>query len=156
MEFMHAEGDLTRPIESLRVNWVYRPKDAYRKASDTRLVYPTMHSDPNPLTSLRGKCRVLHRSDINDLDDYRKTKDSFYYIHLWDRYIQRLYEVIPTSQVTNAPERVKKVLTERWKFVVVEIGRGKELTSAIKSCKRCAEYCARSVANPSLRDFFLV
>jgi RecB family endonuclease NucS len=34
-------------------------------------------------------------------------------------------------------------LDERWKFVVVEVGRGKELTSAIKSCKRCQRYCAR-------------
>ena len=150
MEFLHGNNDPSMPIENLRVNWIYRPKDAYRKANDTRLVYPTMHSDPCPLTSLRGKCRVMHRNDIKDLEEYRKTKDSFYYVHLWDRYIQRLYEVVPTSQVTNAPEKVKKVLNERWKFVVVEIGRGKELTSAIKSCKRCGEYCARSVPNTSL------
>lgn len=91
----------------------------------------------------RGKCRVLHKNDISDLDAYKKDPDSFWYDKMFDRYIHRYYEVVPTSQVINVPANVKKVLDERWKFVVVEVGRGKELTSAIKSCKRCQNYCAR-------------
>lgn len=143
MEFLHAKNDHSLPIDSLRVNWYYRPRDIQRKVNDTRVVFASMHSDTCPLTSLRGKCRILHRSDISDLDEYRKTKDSFWYEKLYDRYIHRYYEVIPTAQVINVPERVKRVLDERWKFVIVEIGRGKELTSAVKSCKRCSGYCAR-------------
>lgn len=145
MEFLHADNDHRLPIESLRINWVYRPRDIGRKVTDTRLVFVTMHSDTCPLTSLRGKCRILHRNDIADLDDYRKIKDNFFFSQMFDRYMRRFYEVIPTSQVINVPERVKKVLDERWKFVIVEQGRGKELTSAIKTCKRCSGYCARSV-----------
>lgn len=143
MEFLHAKNDHRLPIDSLRVNWYYRPRDIQRKVNDTRVVFASMHSDTCPLTSLRGKCTILHRSDISDLDEYRKTKDSFWYEKMYDRYIHRYYEVIPTDQVINVPERVKKVLDERWKFVIVEIGRGKELTSAVKSCKRCSGYCAR-------------
>jgi len=101
-----------------------------------------MHSDNCPLTSLRGKCRIVHRSEIDDLDEYRKTKDSFWFEKLYERWMQRFYEVIPTSQVINVPDKVKGVLDERWKYVIVEMGRGKELTSAIKSCKRCGGYCA--------------
>ncbi|KAA6416343.1 MAG: PHD finger and BAH domain (Snt2) [Lasallia pustulata] len=142
MEFLHAKNDHRLPIDSLRVNWYYRPRDIQRKVNDTRVVFASMHSDTCPLTSLRGKCTILHRSDISDLDEYRKTKDSFWYEKMYDRYIHRYYEVIPTDQVINVPERVKKVLDERWKFVIVEIGRGKELTSAVKSCKRCSGYCA--------------
>ncbi|KAL8935062.1 MAG: hypothetical protein Q9211_004905 [Gyalolechia sp. 1 TL-2023] len=142
MEFLHAKNDPSLPIDALRVNWYYRPRDIQRKVSDTRVVFASMHSDTCPLTSLRGKCHIAHRHDIDNLDDYRKLKDSFWYEKMFDRYIHRYYEVIPTSQVINVPARVKKVLDERWRFVIVEQGRGKELTSAIKTCKRCGGYCA--------------
>jgi len=142
MEFLHANNDQNNPIDALRVNWYYRPRDIQRKVTDTRLVFASMHSDTCPLTSLRGKCCILNRNEIDDVDEYRKTKDCFWYEKMYDRYIHRYYEVIPTSQVINVPENVKKVLDERWKFVIVEIGRGKELTSAVKSCKRCGGYCA--------------
>ena len=143
MEFLHIDNDPSRPVDSLRVNWYLRPRDMQRKVNDTRVDFASMQSDTSPITSLRGKCHITHRNDIQDLDQYRKIQDSFWYEKLFDRYIHRYYEVIPTSQVINVPARVKKVLDERWKFVIVEIGRGKELTSAIKSCKRCQGYCAR-------------
>ncbi|CAL8575364.1 putative PHD type zinc finger protein with BAH domain-containing protein [Xanthoria parietina] len=142
MEFLHAKNDHKQPIESLRVNWYYRPRDIGRKVTDTRFVFASMHSETCPITSLRGKCHIAHRHNIENLDDFRKVKDSFWYDKMFDRFIHRYYEVIPTSQVINVPVKVKKLLDERWKFVIVELGRGKELTSAIKSCKRCSGYCA--------------
>ena len=143
MEFLHSRtDDPSSPVDSLRVNWYYRPRDVGRFNSDSRLVYATMHSDMCPLTSLRGKCSIKHRSEINNLDAYRKERDSFYFVQVFDRFIRRQYECIPVAQIINVPERVKKALDERWNFVVVEIGRVKELTSAIKTCKRCARYCA--------------
>lgn len=143
MEFLHVDNNPSAPVDSLRVNWFLRPRDIGRKVNDTRAVYASMQSDTSPITSLRGKCKILHRSDIYDLDAYRKESNSFFYEKLFDRYIHRCYEVIPTSQVINVPAKVKKVLDERWKFVVLEVGRARDLTSAIKSCKRCHEYCAR-------------
>ena len=143
MEFLHVDSDNPNsPIDSVRVNWFYRPRDVQRFNSDTRLVYGTMHSDLCPLTSLRGKCTIKHRSEIEDLEAYRKERDSFYFVQVFDRFIRRWYECIPVAQIINVPESVKKALDERWKFVVVEIGRVKELTSAVKTCKRCARYCA--------------
>ena len=150
MEFLHLDNDHSAPIDSVRINWIYRPRDIGRKITDTRLLYVSMHSDQCPITSLRGKCQVLHRNDIEDLDEYRKTKDNFWFSQMYDRYMRRYYDVIPTSQVTNVPETVKKVLDERWKFVIVEIGRSKELTSEIKTCKRCGGYCARLVLHSLL------
>ena len=143
MEFVHAGNNSSKPIDLLRINWMYRPRDIGRKQTDTRLVFASMHSDTCPLTSLRGKCVIKHLSDIPNLDDYRKEKDSFYYSQMYDRYIHRYYDVIPTSKVINVPEHVKKVLDERWKYIIVELGRGKEFTSAVKSCKRCSGYCAK-------------
>ena len=145
MEFLHANNDPTLHIESIKINWVYRPRDISCAAPDTRLLFTTMHTDSVPITSLRGLCTVKHRDEIPSLEEYRKEKNCFYYSQLYDRYMRRRYDVIPTKQVINVPERVKKVLDERWSYVLVEVGRGKDLTSAIKSCKRCAGYCARSV-----------
>lgn len=143
MEFLHTNNDIALPIDALRLNWYYRPKDIGRKVNDTRQVFASMHSDISPLTALRGKCQIKHKSEVSKLDDLRKAPDCFWYEKLYDRYIHRFYDVIPTSQVINVPDDVKKVLDERWKYIVVESGRGKELTSAVKSCKRCNKYCAR-------------
>ncbi|PYI15224.1 putative PHD finger and BAH domain protein [Aspergillus violaceofuscus CBS 115571] len=144
MEFLPSKNTASGPIEALRVNWYYRPRDIQRKVADTRLVFASMHSDTCPLTSLRGKCYISHLSDISDFDEYRKTRDCFWYDKMFDRYIHRYYDVIPTSKVINVPGNVKKVLDERWKFVLVEIGRRKELTSAVKTCKRCSLYAANT------------
>ncbi|KAK6587193.1 hypothetical protein PZA11_000483 [Diplocarpon coronariae] len=144
MEFLHVNNDATQPIDALRLNWYYRAKDIGRKVYDTRQVFASMHSDVSPLTALRGKCQIKHKAEVAKLDELRKTKDCFWYEKLYDRYIHRYYDVVPTSQVINVPAEVKKVLDERWKFIVVEPTRGKELTSAVKSCKRCSKYCASS------------
>lgn len=142
MEFLH-EGNLpSRPVEAVRVNWFYRPKDIQRRVQDTRIVFASMHSDTCPLTALRGKCHIEHSADIPDIDEFRKQPDSFWFNQLYDRYMHRYYEVIPTSKVVNVPRHVKKVLDERWKFVLVEVGRTKDLTSASKICKRCGDFAA--------------
>lgn len=86
---------------------------------------------------------MQHKDKIRILDDYKKEKNSFFFQQMFDRYMRRYYDVIPTDQVINVPEKVKKVLDTRWTYVIVESGRGKELTGAIKSCKRCSGYCAR-------------
>ncbi|KAI0022172.1 hypothetical protein F4780DRAFT_769847 [Xylariomycetidae sp. FL0641] len=142
MEFLHLQNDTRRPVDALRINWYYRPKDIGKKVNDTRLVFATMHSDISPLTSLRGKCDIRHRAEIDDMDLFRKQSDSFWYEKLYDRYIQKNYDIIPCAQIVNVPARVKKVLDSRWRFILVEQGRGKEFTSAVKSCKRCNGYCA--------------
>ncbi|KAI1382223.1 hypothetical protein F4677DRAFT_19277 [Hypoxylon crocopeplum] len=144
MEFLHVQNDPAKPVDALRINWYYRPKDIGKKVNDTRLVFATMHSDISPLTALRGKCQIRHKAEIDDQDAYRKIPDCFWYEKLYDRYIQKHYDVIPCFQIVNVPERVKKVLDERWKYILVEQGRSKEFTSAVKLCKRCGGYCANN------------
>lgn len=145
MEFLHTNNDSRQPIDALRLNWYYRPKDIGRSVNDTRQVFASMHSDISPLTALRGKCFIKHRSEVDNLDELRRARHTFWYEKLYDRYIHRYYDVVPTSQVINVPLVVKKVLDERWKYIIVETGRAKELTSAVKTCKRCSKYCARYV-----------
>ncbi|KKZ60186.1 hypothetical protein EMCG_05108 [[Emmonsia] crescens] len=144
MEFLPSKDNPDGPIESIRVNWYYRPRDIHRNVPDLRVVFASMHSDTCPLSSLRGKCQIKHQSEITNLDEYRKTKDCFWFEKMYDRYIQRYYDVIPTSTVINVPQHVKKVLDERWKYVLVELGRRKDLTSAVKTCKKCSLYAANT------------
>ena len=151
MEFLHVQNDPKNPVDSLKLNWYYRPKDIGKRVNDTRLVFATMHTDTSPLTSLRGKCQIRHKAEIEDMEAYRKTPDCFWYEKLYDRYIQKYYELIPCFQIVNVPEKVKKVLDERWKYIIVEQGRGKEFTSAVKLCKRCNGYCARYVFSKGRR-----
>lgn len=143
MEFLHMQNDSSKPVDALRINWYYRPKDIGKKVNDTRLVFATMHSDISPLTALRGKCEIRHKAEIESMDAYRKNPDCFWFEKLYDRYIQKNYDVIPCSQIVNVPGKVKKVLDERWKYILVEQGRSKEFTSAVKLCKRCVGYCAK-------------
>jgi PHD-zinc-finger like domain/PHD-finger len=56
--------------------------------------------------------------------------------------MHRYYEVTPVSKVVNVPPRVKEVLDTRWKFVLIEVGRGRDLTSASKRCVRCEQFAA--------------
>ncbi|KPI38784.1 Lid2 complex component snt2 [Cyphellophora attinorum] len=144
MEFLHANNDPAAPVDAIRVNWYYRPKDIGRRVQDTRCVIASMHSDTCPIASLRGKCNIQHLNDIDNLETYRKQKDSFWFDKLYDRYMHRYYEVIPTSKVVNVPQRVKDVLDERWKFVLIEVGRSRDLTSASKRCIRCEQFAANN------------
>ncbi|KAH8700612.1 hypothetical protein BGW36DRAFT_395670 [Talaromyces proteolyticus] len=142
MEFLPAKGNSSGPVEMVRVNWYYRPKDIQRSVSDPRFVFASMHSDPCPLSSLRGKCSIMHVSEISNLDEYRRSKDTFWYDKMFDRYMHRYYEVVPTKDVINVPEHVKKVLDDRWKFILCELARKKELTGAVKTCIKCGLYAA--------------
>lgn len=139
MEFILSD---TKEVQSIRMNWFYRPRDIGRYSHDTRLVYATMHSDICPIASLRGKCHISHRSEFGDMDAYRKQPDHFWFQQAFDRFIHRSFDVVPTSQVINVPENIKRAMDERWKYIVVEPSRAKELTSAVKTCKRCTGFCA--------------
>ncbi|CCJ31038.1 unnamed protein product [Pneumocystis jirovecii] len=141
MEFTSMNNDPNGSINAIRVNWFYRPRDVQKKMNDSRQLFASMHSDICPLSAYRGKCKIFHKDEIEDHDEYRKTPNSFYYDRLFDRYIHRYYEVIPTHKVTNVPDRVKEVLKQQWKYVIVESGRGKELAMQHRGCKRCGNWC---------------
>ncbi|RPA77299.1 hypothetical protein BJ508DRAFT_171590 [Ascobolus immersus RN42] len=141
MEFLHTNNDLKQPIDSIRVNWYYRPRDIQKKLTDSRQVYATMHSDTCPLASVRGHCTIMHKANIKDFDEYRKQENSFWFEKMFDRYIHRFYDVIPTRDVLNVPEKVRKCLLQRWSYIIVEPNRAKELTSQVKNCRRCSQYC---------------
>jgi hypothetical protein len=135
-----------RKVKSVRVNWFYRPQDiSHKTQTDTRGLYATMHSDVNPLSTIRGLCTVRHRSEIpnREFEEYKRGEDNFWFSRLHDRYIQRNYDVVPTEEITNVPDNVGQVLKEKWKYVVVENGAKKELCMEPRRCTKCGEWCRK-------------
>lgn len=143
MEFLHSKNDPTGPIDSIRVNWYYRPNDIQRKGTDTRTLFATMHSDASPISALRGKCVIEHRHKIDNFEEFKRQPNHFWYDKMFDRYIHRYYEVIPTSLVQNVPEKIRTVMRQRWEYILAEPQRAKELCSDMKECKRCTGFCER-------------
>ncbi|OBZ86246.1 Lid2 complex component snt2 [Choanephora cucurbitarum] len=132
-----------------RIAWFNRPKDVInRKSADPCLLVATMHSDINPVSSIRGKCTVTHKYYIpqDQMDTYRKTEDNFYYNQLYDRYIQRVYDVVPCETVQNVPMDTLEALKQRYQFIVVEQGKAADLTVARRICCVCQEWCQSAVS----------
>ncbi|KAF9112970.1 putative PHD type zinc finger protein with BAH domain-containing protein [Mortierella sp. AM989] len=135
-----------KPLQ-VRIGWFYRPKDVMaRRNHDPRLLVATMHSDMNPLSSIRGRCTVTHQSYIKDLDSYKKKPDHFYYSQLFDRYIHRFYDVLAVESVRNLPADVAEELARRYQYIVVEAGTASEYTDAHRVCLICKRWCASGEA----------
>lgn len=147
MEF--CGGNAKRRGLQARIAWYNRPKDVMGGRSyDPRLLVATMHSDLNPVSSIRGKCTVTHKHYIprGKLEQYKKQDNHFYYHQLYDRYMQRLYDVIPCELVQNVPTNVQEALYERYQFIVVEQGKASaDLTVARRTCCVCHDWCARYI-----------
>ncbi|OLY81093.1 Lid2 complex component snt2 [Smittium mucronatum] len=111
------------------------------KVKDVRLLVATMHTETHPISQIRGKCSVSHISQIQNLQQNLSLEDNFYYSALYDRYITRLYDVIPVSCVKNVPPPVKKKLLETYQFIICEPSKTLELTMDLKACDVCHEWC---------------
>lgn len=133
----------------VRANVFLRMRDiSLRNTNDPRLLVATMHSDVFNLENVRGVCEVRHRELIGngsapEVSQWKKKDDHFYYYQLYDRYIHRFYDVIPTEKVKNAPPSVLSVLRTRYSFIVAEVGMMADLCDALRGCAVCHRWAAR-------------
>lgn len=108
MQFLHPE-DAPKGEESkkylytrVRLAWYYRPSDVSdRPVADPRLLLAAIYSEVCDINQLRGKCHVVHRDKISDLSGWKKRPDRFYFNRLFDPYIKKEFEVIPSTDVRN-------------------------------------------------------
>lgn len=155
MEFVTASSSRNgaAPLASssgtlqVRANVYARPRDiSHRVGNDSRLLFATMHSDVFALECVRGLCVVRHRDLIGDAPDvsaWKKKEDHFYYTQLFDRYLHRYYDVIPTDKVKNAPQEVLVTLRNRYSFVAAEVGMTADLCDSLRGCATCHRWAAR-------------
>ncbi|KAJ2203048.1 putative PHD type zinc finger protein with BAH domain-containing protein, partial [Coemansia sp. RSA 520] len=116
----------------VRLAWFQRPRDlplTRVRAKDMRLLVATMHTDLNPVSAIRGKCQVRHVSEISDLNAWKSQVDHYYYTQLFDRYSTRLYDIVPVSQIRNAPQEVLQKLHDTYEFIFAETQKINDLVS---------------------------
>ncbi|KAG7892882.1 hypothetical protein KL936_001056 [Ogataea polymorpha] len=147
------KDDATKSAKNynFEVCWFYRPRDLNRKSPDSRLLFASLHMDECPISSFRGFVTVKHRAEIEDLDAYRMIPHSFYFEKLYDRYMVKMYDVLPTIKLTNLPPNYYKALTKRFEYIFVEVGRGQDLLSDPKNCEKCMQWAASSDSIQCLR-----
>ncbi|CAO1614953.1 unnamed protein product [Sympodiomycopsis kandeliae] len=144
----------------VRVNVFQRQRDISHKAtSDSKLLLATMHSDVYALENVRGLCEVRHRELIGDapqISAWKKMDDHFYYYQLYDRYIHRHYDVIPTTKLQNVPPEVLETLRKRYSFVIAEVGMAGDLCDAVRGCAVCHQWASspESVRCDTCKKFF--
>lgn len=64
----------------VRVAYYFRTRDiTNRYVADHRLLVAAMHVDTVPASYVRGLCTVRHRDHIEELDVYKREKDTFYW-----------------------------------------------------------------------------
>lgn len=138
------DSDNACDLYQVRLNWLYRPADLHKSAKNTRELLLTMHADLCPLASVRGKCTVKHRAEIGsaaEFANYIKVPSNFWFDRLWDRYIERFFDVVPSNNLVSLPSDLREVLSSRYQYVVLEPIKTKELTSGIsQECKTCGEW----------------
>ncbi|KNC99032.1 DNA-binding E3 ubiquitin-protein ligase SNT2 [Spizellomyces punctatus DAOM BR117] len=141
LEFV--SGKLPGKQTVARIGWFYRPKDVLPggrgKKHDPRLLLASMHSDINPISSIRGKCKVEHISHVKDMEQWRAEEDCFYYDQLYDRYTHRVYDVVPLELVKNLPREVSRALSD-YQFILVEAGKASDFTER-RVCNSCDRWC---------------
>ncbi|KAF8972764.1 hypothetical protein BDZ97DRAFT_1649930 [Flammula alnicola] len=126
----------------VRLAWYYRPSDVSdRPVADPRLLLAAIYSEVCDINQLRAKCHVVHRDKISDLSGWKKRPDRFYFNRLFDPYIKKEFEVIPSHDVRNLPDHIRDVLISRYEFVVAEKEVIPDLTDTIRLCDTCQEWC---------------
>ncbi|EIW68698.1 hypothetical protein TREMEDRAFT_31780 [Tremella mesenterica DSM 1558] len=127
----------------VRVALYYRPTDIWaRHLSDSRLLLAAIHTDTQPLSNVRGKCYVWHKDRIDDLIEWKRKPDHFYFIKFFDPYIKREFEVIRTETVKNIPVDVKQALLSRYEYLITEKEMVADLTDDFRSCIVCDQWAA--------------
>lgn len=147
---------------NLKMNWYYRSRDIRDNVHnvDPRLVYASLHTDVCPLISYRGKCTVLHRSELDFSTDfaheYITKANTFYFDQLFDRYTLKYYDVWSTRELLQlSTESIfLKALNCRFPFIFTEekfplqevikryvMGIIPENSTWDQRCGKCKEWC---------------
>ncbi|ORX63235.1 hypothetical protein BCR32DRAFT_293253 [Anaeromyces robustus] len=133
MEFVKDQNNCTTQA---KIAWYLRPRDILgkKKNFDSRLLLATMHYDVNPISSIRGKCTIKH------------TRRYFLLYKLYDRYSQRLYDVVPVEEIRNLSDTLIQAFYP-YKFIIVDDGKASDFVE-----KRECAVCEKWVDNDVLLD----
>jgi hypothetical protein len=167
----HSKSTESTHVEAseyqFQVQWFYRPRDISKFSNDSRLLYASMHTDTCPLASFRGLVTVKHKYEIEKdpeyepgtrsptpasaLETYANEPNCFYFDKLFDRYMVKFYDIIPTRLLLDGSksEQCRNYLIalhKRFEYVFVETLRSKTFIEGfmrdIASCEKCGQWCS--------------
>lgn len=107
-EIAKAVDNVTKyPVRffNVKINWYYRPRDIQDDVStfNPRRVFASLNQDICPIDSYRGKCMVVHKSELQDVLPNEREEivrsNVFYFDSLFDIYTRQYYTVYPTSKL---------------------------------------------------------
>ncbi|KAJ1981372.1 putative PHD type zinc finger protein with BAH domain-containing protein [Dimargaris verticillata] len=104
-------------------------------------------SEPSPTITAfpgqhpTGKNGLSFASPDEALALYTSLPDHFYYSQLFDRFVGRLYDVIPCPKVLNVPDNIAAALRERYQYILVEPAKSAQFTDSHRSCQVCKQWC---------------
>ncbi|PVV00078.1 hypothetical protein BB559_000127 [Furculomyces boomerangus] len=127
----------------IRVALFQRPSDlnfVRTRSKDTHSLLAKMHSETYPITLIKGKCFVRHISQIENLSEWQKLEDHFYYSMLFDPYINNVYDIVPVESVHNVPPEVKNKLQSTYDFVICEPSKTSDLIEDLRACAVCNKW----------------
>ncbi|EPX72595.1 Lid2 complex subunit Snt2 [Schizosaccharomyces octosporus yFS286] len=143
MSFEKSEACLgTNLYDSVRLNWFFRPRDIQRNSSDTRLLYASMHSDIYNIGFIKELVSVKHKTQIQNLNDYKRQSKCFYYDRLFDQNINKVFDLIPVQNIKNLPKHTLSDLQSNYDFAIVELAKGRALMENPRLCNVCKEWCS--------------
>ncbi|KAM0752172.1 hypothetical protein T439DRAFT_324248 [Meredithblackwellia eburnea MCA 4105] len=127
----------------VRLAYYLRPRDiSNRYIADFRLLIATMHTDVVPGNYVRGLCTVRHKETIGNMEAYKRERDSFYWLQLYDRYLHRYFDAVSTDKVQNAPPHVLQHLISNFEYVLCEPSMANELSYPQRSCDTCLRWAS--------------
>jgi hypothetical protein len=131
----------------VRLNIYLRQRDLHNKSvSDSRTLVATMHSEIFALENVRGLCVVRHRDLIGEapeISQWKKREDHFVFHQLYDRFLHKYFDVIPTEKIRNAPLEVLTALKNSYSFVIAEPSTSSDLCGTLRGCSVCKKWASR-------------
>lgn len=105
-----------------------------------RLVVGTMQRITTRISCLQGKCKVVHETELPDINEYIKWPDCFYFSKVYSYWTRRIFEAIPVKQCYNLPYELKLFLAS-FDYLVTEYPNP-------KFCANCLTLITHSSYSP--------
>lgn len=111
---------------------------------DPQLLYITLSTENVHACHMVAKCTVTHISLIQDLEEYRRLENHFFFTQFFEKFQGHIFEVVPTSQINNLPQNVIPKLQSLFSFVFGEKSEIRKLKDSRKDCVICHNWCGNA------------
>ena len=125
------------------MNSFFRPSEVLvGKNFSERMLVASTQSKWYDEKKVVGECRVLHISQIYDMEQYCLVEDNFYFEQLYDLYAKEIYDVARSNLTRLSDDKVKSLMF--FPFLYVEVGHTLDIINGTGWCGICRDFCMPS------------